>query len=1218
MAKLNITWPQFLYCNDNPTKAFEDMCRSIFYADILKRRERPHTDHNTPGVEVLPILESVCEGGQSVRTISFQAKYVEQASYAYTEFKKSARQTAKHFKGRLNKVYLFCNKTLTTTTKGYQEIVKIHRDAGIETVPISDVDLLDMINDYPDIAEYFFQKRRAADTSDLEVLLSSGITIYKIIEAFSGLQDTIQHQSADGGITKALVAEKLETCKKYTLEMEFKTLENELQKLFSFGGDTFEGAGTAYFYSFLIKLRKGVNYDTELKKCGVDYIAEAKWIAGFYSSPQPLSVEEFESHTPVIQIFITEKLFSPEHWRDIIHLRENIKGINSSIQKQFDLFYALSLFNIQEYEKAKKVLCNLVETTKDVRAQFYACVTDIRIENSVYQTGMTGHHEKLVVLLSQLESHNRIKQYIQQELLIASLRMETLYHLGVTERVYLDQAIEEYEKYSEETRGNEIVRFYYALCLEMNGNRDTATDVYESLKWRTDDAISERYMICCILNGRADKAISIYNSIDRKTSLTEAVYLFALQRIGADSYGEVLATTVDKYQDSLEDLIKIAFYTDYCDAATNVVLPRIKKLLTDDRIQFLSGHIRINLITILAQCGEIILLESVLKTIDNISSINSYTIFEIYKALFEVASQEYEKEGKGIEKPAFFESAERIAKAFLATGSFKKYFLQIMVLCAGARQMPFSSLKYSRELFEITQDEEMARNIVALLVDRKETNPAEYEPYVDILEQSTRSDCCMAAASANLMLGREDAADYYAYKALYYLNDSDDYKVFKSFFCFCNYNLRAYQQVTINKSVRGSMVVTLEENTTEPQPPKLDICLDAEADLANEGNRSMGIEHLTPSNPDYMKLRACGLNQVIRFRGGNYKITRIISRVQFGLSYVFGKIQNNPEMFRDAVCVITTADASEMIKQIRELTDNSEQINTLLDLYHFKENNTGIPLDMLTSGDYGRYIDAVKFLLYCKDEAFYAGQPVNEDETNQQYVPSLSTFVVLAILGRIDVLEAFKSQVIIPKSYISFIQNEYAKAARVAQTSSSTLFFVEGRPVMQETDKTLPELWESIFVFCKGCVIESIADQERIDAMIANEVRGEQLFTDLNVSFIHLDALILAQKKNATLLCDDLFFRKIATWMNVRNLNIVSLIQHYADLDFSVPIIKELSKTNYIYLPIIYRNDEDFGEIIDNLMDGEKKNRYYGDVFRRFFEVRNQLLRQIFGDVFDK
>jgi len=222
--------------------------------------------------------------------------------------------------------------------------------------------------------------------------------------------------------------------------------------------------------------------------------------------------------------------------------------------------------------------------------------------------------------------------------------------------------------------------------------------------------------------------------------------------------------------------------------------------------------------------------------------------------------------------------------------------------------------------------------------------------------------------------------------------------------------------------------------------------------------------------------------------------------------------------------------------------------------------------------------------------------------------------VLLAVLGRLDVLEAFKQNIIVPESYISFFKEEYSDAAALDQNSPPTLCFVNGKPIIMEHDKSTKEIWENILRFCQTCRIAAVTDQERIDFTVADGVTGEWFVSSLRLNVIHLDALLLAKRENLTFLCDDLFFRKLATGIGIRNLNIVSLVQHYTDLNYTVPIIKELSKTNYVYIPLLARNDDEFSEILGNITNGKKKAIIYGDLIQRFMEVKDRVLREYFGD----
>ena len=74
------------------------------------------------------------------------------------------------------------------------------------------------------------------------------------------------------------------------------------------------------------------------------------------------------------------------------------------------------------------------------------------------------------------------------------------------------------------------------------------------------------------------------------------------------------------------------------------------------------------------------------------------------------------------------------------------------------------------------------------------------------------------------------------------------------------------------------------------------------------------------------------------------------------------------------------------------------------------------------------------------------------------------------------------------------------------------------------------------------------------------------------------------------------------------------LIQHYQNLDYMIPFIMELSKTNYIYIPLWARNDQEAHELYQNILAGKKKQSYYKDLLYRYAEVRYRILRNIFGD----
>lgn len=221
----NITWAQFAMCNDDITGAFEDMTRRLFTFEFLKNSKIPHSDHNNPGVEVLPILEPPHKDGAKQRRISFQSKYFE-GNVRYSKIKESFRQAVKHYGNELDLIYLFCNKTLTVTTKGYKEIEAVLIEAGIELYPISNSEVLDLVSKYKEIANYFFlPRKRPDDVSPSQIhatiVVNNGENVTGCIDCPIQLKDQI----IDPRLLQSFVQEKLSCVSLSSWKWIWKNLE---------------------------------------------------------------------------------------------------------------------------------------------------------------------------------------------------------------------------------------------------------------------------------------------------------------------------------------------------------------------------------------------------------------------------------------------------------------------------------------------------------------------------------------------------------------------------------------------------------------------------------------------------------------------------------------------------------------------------------------------------------------------------------------------------------------------------------------------------------------------------------------------------------------------------------------------------------------------------------------------------------------------------------
>lgn len=274
----------------------------------------------------------------------------------------------------------------------------------------------------------------------------------------------------------------------------------------------------------------------------------------------------------------------------------------------------------------------------------------------------------------------------------------------------------------------------------------------------------------------------------------------------------------------------------------------------------------------------------------------------------------------------------------------------------------------------------------------------------------------------------------------------------------------------------------------------------------------------------------------------------------------------------------------------------------------------GLPIDMFTNGDYERYIDALTMLLNGKDQALYAGLPTYENEENQKYIPTLSTLVLLSLMDLINVLDGIKSDLLLPKSYINFFVERYSKAKEMSFVSSKKLVNINNQLTVIENDPHI-EIWERIMDFCMECKTVEISDDERIGFSIGDYIDGEQFIAAAKLHLIHLDAFVLAKKEQATLLCDDLFFRKMATYSKIRNINFVSILRHYVDENFVVPIVMKLSKTNYLYIPLMARTDEEAIELRKNILDGKLKKKFYSGMLGAYNAAWEKVKREFFGGI---
>lgn len=148
----DLSWGEFEYLHQDLTTKFEQLCRVLFKRTFFDETAVFRSNPNHPGVEICPIYSPKTE-----QVISFQAKYFK-GRVDYNQIKSSASKAIQHHRDSLKVFYFYCNKDLTSTSKGYKKIESELEKFGIKFEVISNVEILNQVLKYADLQEFFFKK----------------------------------------------------------------------------------------------------------------------------------------------------------------------------------------------------------------------------------------------------------------------------------------------------------------------------------------------------------------------------------------------------------------------------------------------------------------------------------------------------------------------------------------------------------------------------------------------------------------------------------------------------------------------------------------------------------------------------------------------------------------------------------------------------------------------------------------------------------------------------------------------------------------------------------------------------------------------------------------------------------------------------------------------------------------------------------------------------
>ena len=1060
------------------------------------------------------------------------------------------------------------------------------------------------------IKEFIFGRKQNIKAEKIEhstIVQISGDVNFNVVD-----KDSLLTEVSGNKLVHRMVIANIDNYTDLLLNLRMKKLKKELDVVFSYGLVKLDDneKEKIYFLRFCQAL-----HDGEIDNCQValdilsgNYKDEALWLKDFSDKLFEIKLNEFVKHFPEIQILVIDKLFSNGCFNKIIELyngfmiKKDEIVLVETVCNQLKYYCGLSMFNIGNFDESFEIFEDLKSVSREDKYEFFFNIAKIQKIN----VDCVDERNETELVQAKQDLGEIEKKYPDlakaNEELVSYLELLTFFNLGRIKICYLDNIKEIYQGFSQEIKKLDLIIFYYGCCLEIRNEIEQAISCYLTCEWKVNTNISTRLLLCYIRIKDYDNVISKFGELEEKeiTLHHKGILLLALYYKGDKAYSEKLQDVLKTANKSFEDLFYVAFYVFDKTIFENIIVKTINEMLHSG-ISFKSvdNNILFGFIYMFLNFEKICFLSNVLDEVTSLMILSREIDYEILN-YFDATLKGITK-NKSLNVQPEVMLIEKIADRFIKENVDRAEFLAIKIKCLEKAQKYRSMLKYSKELFKVKADSNVAANIIMLSLQQKIIDADYYTPYLKAIFDSNVPGHLMRAAFALKALGRMGEADYYAYKALYYLNGKDDYEIYGE---IIRYYLQIDEQRSTDLSLKhasGNTVLTLENSETKE---KLLICLDSEADLnlGSNSNRSMDVNHINRKNTLYSKLVSSNIEQLLNIKGERYKVCEIVDRNVFAFRFVMNKINEHPEHFNKYIWPITSNSMEDMVAQIKKfLLKSKERNDYLVELYNFKNNTIGIPVDWLIEGEYGRYIDAVTYLLYTKDLAYYAGNETYEDKIEDTYVISISTLILLALKDWLYILEPVLDRITCPESYIVFFQNLLDDERKKQNTSPGIITMDNDNIAILKYDERVPEILEKIICECKKFKTIHVEEDERINYEIIDGcLKGEIMIAEMKTNVVQMDAFILSSKLDAKYICDDLFFRKLAAQKRIRNTNFASMLRVLVDSDISVPIIVELSKTNYISMPFLFRNDEEAKDILKNLTTGNIKREYYKHIKKQF------------------
>lgn len=828
-------------------------------------------------------------------------------------------------------------------------------------------------------------------------------------------------------------------------------------------------------------------------------------------------------------------LFKNKNYKKIIN--EFNPTLKDSEYKKY--IFGTSLFFLGDFQAAINIYNDIIGFNEECRLFTILAKVFILYQDNYMVTELEKN--EISKKIDELKEIQLVKSrvYLENETLFFDAYFSLL--LLFNDELFMD----EYSKIPTEKQCSNSVRKHLGTYYLRKKDVIKSNQIFEELYTQNKNIkYKSILMVAYIENACYDEAIDIFcQDVEINDMSTIGAYLFALSCVNMEKYLQKFNQYYDKYSNNNEQLLEYFFYS--IDSIVKSRNFKIQKEILD--------FIRENLELICKQKNTTIFhfyqianisqdKEIVVKMMDSINIEECST--KEREVLFSLIW--------GIHDDAV---AEDIILSFIKKSNNNKHLMDFYIQkLKREKGMELKILVALKESFKIFPTKEVAFDIIQYSNYKEILIGEELEIYLQYLELDNETDPIVLSGCAvcfNKMDEYQRASEL-SYKSMYYLFDEVNSWVFDNYLNIYFSNIAENQNA---KNSVSNLVFFLYNDSDE----EILVCLNSTEEFQS-GKNSIGMLHVEKKSPLFIQLYRGEIGEKIEFSKKFFVIKKILSKNDWVMQYIMGS-EHKSEVIKG---VIKEGGDGTLISQSIDLLNEFKTDNNL-EGYNELSKGIGLPIEVIFNDGYSTYFDIIKTLLFGENMTLYAGDGyIMKLNENKKIVVTLSTFMVLSALKKLYLLRYIIDSIIIPSSLKNFLIKQAMLFSDNQVNSPGRIFLTDdNRLGLAERDSTESNYWQEILLLIESVETIEIKDEERL---ISDYY---EIFNRLGLSNIQIDCLITSELHNAIFISDDLFFRNIATSINIENNN-HTFLYDYVSKDILHNELFDLAKTNYTSYPFYY------------------------------------------------